>query len=87
MSATFFDELMIPAPRHHLGVSGGGHGRMTGRMMEQIEPVLADEKPDLVLIYGDTNTTLAAAARISGVTPAALTALLTFVRRREKKTA
>ncbi|HJN23609.1 MAG TPA: UDP-N-acetylglucosamine 2-epimerase (non-hydrolyzing) [Rhodospirillales bacterium] len=62
MSATFFDELMIPAPRHHLGVSGGGHGRMTGRMMEQIEPVLADEKPDLVLIYGDTNTTLAAAA-------------------------
>ncbi len=62
MSDTFFDELMIPAPRHHLGVSGGGHGRMTGRMMERIEPVLADERPDLVLVYGDTNTTLAAAA-------------------------
>ena len=61
MSATFFDELMIPAPRHHLGVSGGGHGRMTGRMMERIEPVLADERPDMALVYGDTNTTLAAA--------------------------
>ena len=61
MSDTFFDELMIPAPRHHLGVSGGGHGRMTGRMMERIEPVLTDERPDMVLVYGDTNTTLAAA--------------------------
>ncbi|MGC7405628.1 non-hydrolyzing UDP-N-acetylglucosamine 2-epimerase [Pandoraea pneumonica] len=61
MSAVFFDEMDIPAPKHHLGVSGGSHGAMTGRMLEGIEKILIDEKPDWVLIYGDTNSTLAAA--------------------------
>ncbi|MBE7366269.1 non-hydrolyzing UDP-N-acetylglucosamine 2-epimerase [Ramlibacter pallidus] len=61
MSAVFFEELGIPAPAHHLEISGGGHGAMTGRMLQALEAVLADEKPDWVLVYGDTNSTLAAA--------------------------
>jgi len=61
MSQVFFDELEIPAPRYNLEVSGGGHGAMTGRMLEGIEHILLDEKPDWVLIYGDTNSTLAGA--------------------------
>ncbi|QZI69890.1 UDP-N-acetylglucosamine 2-epimerase (non-hydrolyzing) [Pseudomonas protegens] len=61
MSQVFFDELEIPAPRYNLEVSGGGHGAMTGRMLEGIEQILLDEKPDWVLIYGDTNSTLAGA--------------------------
>lgn len=61
MSQVFFDELEIPAPRYNLEVSGGGHGAMTGRMLEGIERILLDEKPDWVLIYGDTNSTLAGA--------------------------
>ena len=61
MSAVFFEEMDIPAPKHHLGVSGGSHGTMTGRMLEGIEKILMEEKPDWVLIYGDTNSTLAAA--------------------------
>jgi UDP-GlcNAc3NAcA epimerase len=61
MSQVFFDELGIPAPKHHLEISGGGHGAMTGRMLQALEKVLEQEKPDWVLIYGDTNSTLAAA--------------------------
>lgn len=61
MSDVFFDELHIPKPRHHLAVSGGGHGDMTGRMMQALEPVFAQEKPDWALVYGDTNSTLAGA--------------------------
>ncbi|WFC63045.1 UDP-N-acetylglucosamine 2-epimerase (non-hydrolyzing) [Pseudomonas sp. REST10] len=61
MSQVFFDELEIPAPRYNLEVSGGSHGAMTGRMLEGIEHILLDEKPDWVLIYGDTNSTLAGA--------------------------
>lgn len=61
MSQVFFDELEIPAPRYNLEVSGGTHGAMTGRMLEGIERILLDEKPDWVLIYGDTNSTLAGA--------------------------
>ncbi|MFB4248032.1 non-hydrolyzing UDP-N-acetylglucosamine 2-epimerase [Pseudomonas idahonensis] len=61
MSQVFFDELEIPAPKYNLEVSGGGHGAMTGRMLEGIEQILLDEKPDWVLIYGDTNSTLAGA--------------------------
>lgn len=61
MSQVFFDELEIPLPRYNLEVSGGGHGAMTGRMLEGIERILLDEKPDWVLIYGDTNSTLAGA--------------------------
>jgi UDP-GlcNAc3NAcA epimerase len=61
MSKVFFDELEIPEPEHHLDISGGNHGEMTGRMLERVERVLLDEKPDWVLIYGDTNSTLAGA--------------------------
>jgi len=61
MSDVFFDELGIPAPHHNLNIHGGGHGEMTGRMMIALEPVMAEEKPDAVLVYGDTNSTLAGA--------------------------
>ena len=61
MSDIFFKEMGIPTPIHSLNVSGGGHGAMTGRMLEKIEAVLFTEKPDAVLIYGDTNSTLAGA--------------------------
>lgn len=61
MSDVFFNQMGIPRPDHMLSVSGGGHGEMTGRMMIALEPVLIEEKPDVVLVYGDTNSTLAAA--------------------------
>ncbi|HET7463587.1 MAG TPA: UDP-N-acetylglucosamine 2-epimerase (non-hydrolyzing) [Longimicrobium sp.] len=61
MSKIFFDELGIPEPDHHLGVAGGGHGAMTGRMLERVEAVIEGERPDWVLVYGDTNSTLAGA--------------------------
>jgi UDP-GlcNAc3NAcA epimerase len=61
MSQVFFDELEIPRPDYDLQVSGGGHGEMTGRMLVRIEPVLIDERPDWVVVYGDTNSTLAGA--------------------------
>lgn len=61
MSDVFFDELAMPAPVHQLGVSGGSHGAMTGRMLERLEEVLVTEAPDWVLVYGDTNSTLAGA--------------------------
>lgn len=61
MSDVFFDELDIPRPNHHLGIGGGTHGQNTGRMIEAIEDVLLQEKPDLLLVYGDTDSTLAGA--------------------------
>lgn len=61
MSQQFFDELAIPEPNYNLGINGGSHGEMTGRMLIEIEKVLQDEMPDWLLIYGDTNSTLAAA--------------------------
>jgi UDP-GlcNAc3NAcA epimerase len=61
MSDTFFDELSIPKPAHNLGVGGGSHGAMTARMMEGLETIMQEEKPDRVLVYGDTNSTLAGA--------------------------
>ena len=61
MSAVFFGELDIPAAAYDLKISGGSHGMMTGRMLEAIEAVLIGERPDWVLIYGDTNSTLAGA--------------------------
>lgn len=61
MSEVFFRELDIPAPRFHLDIHGGPHGQMTGRMLEAIEQVLQDTRPALVLVYGDTNSTLAGA--------------------------
>lgn len=61
MSEQFFRELDIPFPDYNLGISGGTHGVMTGKMLIAIEEVLMKERPDWVLIYGDTNSTLAAA--------------------------
>jgi UDP-GlcNAc3NAcA epimerase len=61
MSDIFFRELGIPHPSYHLAINGGLHGEMTGRMLVEIEAVLVEEKPDVVLLYGDTNSTLAGA--------------------------
>ncbi|MCJ8502997.1 non-hydrolyzing UDP-N-acetylglucosamine 2-epimerase [Desulfatitalea alkaliphila] len=61
MSQVFFDQLRIPHPNHHLGVGSGSHGAMTGAMLERIEAILINESPDFVLVYGDTNSTLAGA--------------------------
>lgn len=61
MSDLFFEELDIPKPDYNLGISGGTHAEMTGRMMIAVEEVLQNEQPDWLLVYGDTNSTLAAA--------------------------
>lgn len=61
LSQVFFDELDMPPPNLNLGISGGTHGQMTGRMIEGIEQVLLRNKPSAVLVYGDTNSTLAGA--------------------------
>jgi UDP-GlcNAc3NAcA epimerase len=61
MSDIFFDELAIPAPDHHLGIGSGDHGAQTGAMLAAIERVLQAEAPDAVIVYGDTNSTLAGA--------------------------
>lgn len=61
MSAIFFDEMGIPAPDYNLEINSLNHGAMTGRMMEKIEDILLLEKPDLVIVFGDTNSTLAGA--------------------------
>lgn len=65
MSEKFFEELNIPTPDYNLGISGGSHAEMTGNMMIAIEKVLIEEKPDWLLVYGDTNSTLAAALAAS----------------------
>lgn len=61
MSQVFFTEMQIPQPNYHLGIGGSSHGAMTGRMLEKIEEVIIQEKPDVLLVYGDTNSTLAGA--------------------------
>ena len=61
MSDIFFEELDIPKPKYNLGISGGSHALMTGGMMIEVEKVLLEEKPDALLVYGDTNSTMAAA--------------------------
>lgn len=61
MSDVFFEELDIQKPDYNLGISGGSHGVMTGKMLSSIEEVLLNEKPEKLLVYGDTNSTLAAA--------------------------
>lgn len=61
MSDIFFEQLGIPRPHYQLDIHGGSHGDMTGRMLIEIEKVLLKEKPDRVMVYGDTNSTLAGA--------------------------
>lgn len=61
MSDVFFEELGVPVPTHHLGIGGGSHGQNTGRMIEAVEKVLLHQRPDWVLVYGDTDSTLAGA--------------------------
>jgi UDP-GlcNAc3NAcA epimerase len=61
MSDVFFTELDMPIPRHQLEIHGGNHGEMTGRMLAGIEQVMLEEQPDVALVYGDTNSTLAGA--------------------------
>jgi UDP-GlcNAc3NAcA epimerase len=65
MSDVFFAELDIPRPDYHLGVGGGTHGQNTGRMLEKLEALMQAEKPDWVLVYGDTDSTLAGALAAS----------------------
>ncbi|CDR34350.1 UDP-N-acetylglucosamine 2-epimerase [Criblamydia sequanensis CRIB-18] len=60
MSDVFFEEMKIPKPDHFLGIGGLSQGSMTGRMIESIESIFLKAKPDWILVYGDTNTTLAA---------------------------
>lgn len=60
MSGVFFEEMDIPKPDYNLGISGGTHAQMTGKMMMSVEEILLSEKPDMLLVYGDTNSTLAA---------------------------
>jgi UDP-N-acetylglucosamine 2-epimerase len=61
MDKVFFEELELPKPDYHLGVGSGSHARQTGIMLEKIEAVLQKEKPEVVMVYGDTNSTLSGA--------------------------
>lgn len=61
MSSIFFEELGIPSPKYNLGIGGGTHGANTGRALEGLEAVIVSERPDWVLVYGDTDSTLAGA--------------------------
>ena len=61
LSRVFFDELELPRPDHHLDLGGGTNTAQTARMLAALEPLVADERPDVLLVYGDTNSTLAGA--------------------------
>ncbi len=65
MSSIFFDEMQIPKPQYNLEIKESLHGAMTGKMLEGIEKILIDERPAMVLVYGDTNSTLAGALAAS----------------------
>ncbi len=65
MSEVFFDEMDIPRPDYNLNINDLGHGAMTGRMLEKIEAVLIEQRPDWLVVYGDTNSTLAGALAAS----------------------
>ena len=65
MSRVFFEEMGISEPDANLGISGGGHGSMTGQMLIRMEELLVEQNPDYVLVYGDTNSTLAGALAAS----------------------
>jgi UDP-GlcNAc3NAcA epimerase len=65
MSRRFFEELSIPVPNYHLEVGSGNHGCMTGSILSKVEEVMLGERPDVVLVYGDTNSTLAGALAAS----------------------
>jgi UDP-GlcNAc3NAcA epimerase len=65
MSNIFFNEMKIPKPNYNLNINGLGHGAMTGQMLKKIEEVLLKEKPDWVMVYGDTNSTIAGALAAS----------------------
>jgi UDP-GlcNAc3NAcA epimerase len=67
MSQIFFDELGIPTPNYNLGVGSGSHGAQTSKMIEGIEEILIKEKPDYLVVYGDTNSTLAGAIAASKI--------------------
>ena len=67
MSQVFFDELGIPAPDYNLGVGSGKHGAQTSKMIEGIEEILLNENPDYLVVYGDTNSTLAGAIAASKI--------------------
>lgn len=59
MSNIFFEEMEIPSPKYNLNINGLNHGAMTGQMLEGVEKILMEEKPDAIVVYGDTNSTLA----------------------------
>ena len=65
MSDIFFNQLHIPQPNYNLNIGGGSHGENTGRMIEKIEEILLVEKPNFLLVYGDTDSTLAGALAAS----------------------
>ena len=61
MDKVFFEELKVPKPDYHLGVGSGSHAKQTGKMLGRIEMVLEKVRPEMVIVYGDTNSTLAGA--------------------------